>query len=270
MRTKNHYIQDKDIKKTDIKNNSIPQNKNISSHTQNPTHNPTHNPYMIDTYAQNIIDSYVQAFWKITNNTDQSQIAADFLSLLVMLQKVMLQNAMLENNTNISSVPTSDENFDNTPVLSINLLFMNLCMKSGNRQQKTIILESIFKHMKFHFKTELFLRNIMQNGHLSYLIHILSAYHTIWDHEHNSIPASITTAHPISETKLTLLENELTKIHNRKVKITNYVKPKHIGGAILLIKGTMLDLSYTKQLKQLQTQFQSMHIHLDKIKLDKH
>lgn len=182
---------------------------------------------MIDSQAQGIIDSYVAAFWKISDNKHE-QIAKDFQSFLL--------------------------------IISNDQVYFHLCQCLNKQKKNDQIIEIIHNHLQMSELSLLLIKNISQNGHLFYLAEILEAYTTKWDISYNSLPGILTTAKACEQAILEKLETQLESIHKRKIKLSNVVKPKHIGGAILTINGIMIDFSYDNLIDQMTEQlYKSMH-----------
>jgi len=176
----------------------------------------------VDLESQKHIKAYTAAFYKQTDQESQKEInkiAEDFKQILLFI---------------------SDEN-----------IFDNLCKKYLTRIQSNKVFEIIYNKINAHFKTRIFINRIITRGHLYFLPQILSDYIDHWNQQFKFTHAILITANPCSKEILDELKENLSKIKQKPVIITNKVKPKHIGGAILNIDGISLKLSYENILQNL-------------------
>jgi len=128
-----------------------------------------------------------------------------------------------------------------------------------DKQNKEELLLSIFnKDADPPFL--LYLMNLAQMRRLDYIDQIAMEFHLMVDEFLNIWEAKIITAVPLEEQTGMMLKKKLEDFYKKKIKITNEINPKIIGGAILLANNEMIDWSVASRLKEIKENLLKTHV----------
>ena len=80
---------------------------------------------------------------------------------------------------------------------------------------------------------------------------IIKAYKDMVDREEGIAYGTVYSVEPLKDTQIAKLEEQLTALLQEKIKLTNELDPKLIGGFKILVDGRILDASIRKRLQDL-------------------
>ena len=80
---------------------------------------------------------------------------------------------------------------------------------------------------------------------------IIKAYKDMVDREEGITYGTVYSVEPLKDTQIAKLEEQLTALLQEKIKLTNELDPKLIGGFKILVDGRILDASIRKRLQDL-------------------
>ncbi len=83
---------------------------------------------------------------------------------------------------------------------------------------------------------------------------IIKVYKELIEKEEGVSYGTVYSVVPLSEEKLTRLEEGASKLLRTKVKLTNEIDPKLLAGIKILVEGKIVDASYRKKLDELASQ----------------
>jgi F-type H+-transporting ATPase subunit delta len=97
-----------------------------------------------------------------------------------------------------------------------------------------------------------FLAVVAKNRRLFAVPAMIEAYLARLAERRGEVTAEVTAAHPLNETQLTLLSEQLRRSVGRRVSIDARVDPGLIGGMIVKVGSRMIDGSLKSKLQRLQ------------------
>jgi F-type H+-transporting ATPase subunit delta len=106
-------------------------------------------------------------------------------------------------------------------------------------------------HLKVSPLTQQFLGVLAHNRRLSKLPQIVSAFAGIAAAARGDLNATVTSAHPLSETQVSAIAAKLKAREGKDVKLTATVDPEILGGLIVRIGSTQIDSSIRTRLNTL-------------------
>lgn len=101
-----------------------------------------------------------------------------------------------------------------------------------------------------------FLYVLIDKGRTLHLEGILKMYQKLIMEEAGYTNGTVYSVVPLGETRIAELEEEVSKLLRTKVRLTNELDPKLIGGFRILAEGKLLDLSIRKRFDDLESQIQ--------------
>ncbi len=96
-----------------------------------------------------------------------------------------------------------------------------------------------------------FLRVLAENGRLSIVTHIESAYQRLLERALGRVRAKVHAAAPLSEEELNVLVDAFSRLTNLAVLPTIELDPELLGGVMVEIEGRVYDASLKTQLQRL-------------------
>jgi ATP synthase F1 delta subunit len=114
-----------------------------------------------------------------------------------------------------------------------------------------VLLESEMKH--FSDLTKSFLLLLSRKKRIELLSDILIAFQSLVDSQQNTIHASIESVNGLDENQFTQIKNELEKKYSKKIILTQKTNPLLLGGFMVNIDNTLIDLSVSNQLQKLKS-----------------
>lgn len=99
-----------------------------------------------------------------------------------------------------------------------------------------------------------FLYVLVDKGRTVHLEGILKMYKKLINEEAGFTNGTVYSVVPLGEEKVTELEEEVSKLLRTKVRLTNELDPKLIGGIKILAEGKLIDLSIRKKFDDLESQ----------------
>ena len=106
-------------------------------------------------------------------------------------------------------------------------------------------------HLKVSSLTQQFLGVLAHNRRLSVLPQIISAFAGIAAASRGELNATVTSAHPLSDTQVSAIAAKLKAREGKDVKLTATVDPEILGGLIVRIGSTQIDSSIRTRLNTL-------------------
>ncbi len=105
--------------------------------------------------------------------------------------------------------------------------------------------------------TRNFLGVLADNRRLSALSRMISAFFTIAAAQRGEVSAEVASAHALTDTQLTELEQRLRAREGRTVKLTSRVDPSLLGGLVVTIGSKRIDSSIRTRLNSLSQAMKS-------------
>jgi len=112
-------------------------------------------------------------------------------------------------------------------------------------------LAGVAKHLGLSELTTNFLGVLAANRRLPALPGMIEAFRAIAAAQRGEITASVTSAHPLSDTQLATLKDKLTAREGRTVMLSADVDPDLLGGLVVTIGSTRIDASIRTRLNSL-------------------
>ena len=112
-------------------------------------------------------------------------------------------------------------------------------------------MSNLGKHLKVSPLTQQFLGVLAHNRRLSALPQIVSAFAGIAAASRGELNATVTSAHPLSDTQVSAIAAKLKAREGKDVKLTATVDPEILGGLIVRIGSTQIDSSIRTRLNTL-------------------
>ena len=130
--------------------------------------------------------------------------------------------------------------------------FSNLLLaQTVSHKAAQAVMVSISKSMKLQDITANFLGVLAENGRLSKLPSIISAYKQLAADNRGEIHADVTSAFPLKADQRKAIESQLKTHSGRKVIISEHVDPDILGGLVVKIGSQMIDSSIKTRLNTL-------------------
>lgn len=122
----------------------------------------------------------------------------------------------------------------------------------SNRDKKEV-LTNVFEG-KISDELLNFLCILVDKGRTAHLEGILKMYGKLIMEEQGYTNGTVYSVVPLGEARVEELEEEVSKLLRKKVRLTNELDPKLIGGVKILAEGKLLDLSIRKRFDDLESQ----------------
>jgi F-type H+-transporting ATPase subunit delta len=113
------------------------------------------------------------------------------------------------------------------------------------------VIEAVAKKLKLSPLTGNFLGVLAANRRLAKLPGIISAFKAIAAAQRGEVSATVTSAHPLTQTQLNALKTKLTQREGRTVMLSAEVDPDLLGGLIVTIGSQRIDASIRTRLNSL-------------------
>ena len=118
-------------------------------------------------------------------------------------------------------------------------------------EQKSKVLNDLIAKAKVHPTTANFLRVLLRNQRFAELSHVNAKLAEIMDERAGVVSAQVVSARPISEPVKTALEQTLTQITQKRVRLSFETDESLLGGIVTRIGSTIYDGSVRSQLERL-------------------
>ncbi|PWT92428.1 MAG: ATP synthase F1 subunit delta [Blastocatellia bacterium] len=117
--------------------------------------------------------------------------------------------------------------------------------------QKRRLLEELISRTRIKETTASFLRVLLHNQRLTHLKEISERFALVLDDRAGVVAAEVTTARPISEHLRSDLQEALTAVIGRRVRVTFNTDEAIVGGMVAKIGSTVFDGSVRNQFERL-------------------
>ena len=134
-------------------------------------------------------------------------------------------------------------------------LFLNPNIKFA---QKANIIKKIFTDNKLLVN---FFLIMLQKNRFAYVNSVIEIFFELYNQSKNILNASIASAIPLSQNVLTNVKNILEKKFNATIILENIIDENILGGFIIKIDETLIDLSVSSQLTNLKKYLFNLNSH---------
>jgi F-type H+-transporting ATPase subunit delta len=118
--------------------------------------------------------------------------------------------------------------------------------------QKRAVLNKLIDRAKPRATTANFLKVLLQNQRLTELSEINHKFAGILDERAGMVAATVTTARPVPDAVQQNLQEKLTSLTQKKVRMNFQQDPELLGGLVTRIGSTIYDGSVRSQLQQIK------------------
>ncbi|HEV8588903.1 MAG TPA: ATP synthase F1 subunit delta [Pyrinomonadaceae bacterium] len=118
--------------------------------------------------------------------------------------------------------------------------------------KKRAVLNKLLERAKPRATTANFLKVLLQNQRLTELPEINRKFADILDERAGMVAATVTTARPVPDNVQQSLQEKLTVLTRRKVRLNFQQDPELIGGLVTRVGSTVYDGSVRSQLQQIK------------------
>jgi len=119
-------------------------------------------------------------------------------------------------------------------------------------KQKRAVLNKLIERAKPRATTANFLKVLLQNQRLTDLSEINRKFAEILDERAGMVAATVTTARPVPENVQQNLQQKLTAVTQKKVRLDFEQDPELLGGLVARIGSTIYDGSVRSHLQQIK------------------
>nr|WP_281501152.1 F0F1 ATP synthase subunit delta [Erythrobacter sp. F6033] len=112
-------------------------------------------------------------------------------------------------------------------------------------------IAAVGKHLGLADLTTNFLGVLASNRRLSSLGDMITAFNTIAAAQRGEVTATVSSAHPLSDSQLATLKDKLTAREGRTVMLSADVDPELLGGLVVTIGSQRIDASIRTRLNSL-------------------
>ena len=120
-----------------------------------------------------------------------------------------------------------------------------------SRADQGAAISGVAGHLGLSELTTKFLGVLAANRRLSKAPDMIAAFKTIAAAQRGEVTATVTSAHPLSESQIDALKNKLTAREGRTVMLTADVDPELLGGLVVTIGSQRIDASIRTRLNSL-------------------
>ena len=120
-----------------------------------------------------------------------------------------------------------------------------------SRRQLRNVLQGIAGHLELSELTRNFLGVLAENRRASELSGVIRAFHQIAAAQRGEVTAEVASAHALTDSQLSELEQKLRAREGRTVKLKHRVDPDLLGGLIVTIGSKRIDSSIRTRLNSL-------------------
>jgi F-type H+-transporting ATPase subunit delta len=121
--------------------------------------------------------------------------------------------------------------------------------------QKRRVLEELIARTKVRETTASFLRVLLRNQRIAELKAVAERFAQVLDERRGIVTAKVTTARPIAEDLQAALEQTMSAVSGRTVKLSFTTDETIVGGVVTQIGSTIFDGSIEGQLERLRSDF---------------
>ena len=121
--------------------------------------------------------------------------------------------------------------------------------------QKQRLLEELIARTKVRETTASFLRVLLRNQRIAELKAVAERFAQVLDERRGIVTAKVTTARPIAEDLQATLEQTMSAVSGRTVKLSFTTDETIVGGVVTQIGSTIFDGSIEGQLERLRSDF---------------
>ncbi len=152
------------------------------------------------------------------------------------------KNAILEDSNGLLEL------LENEPDLKTFLEYPSIPQK-----EKKEVMKNLFEG-KVEEEFLNFLYVLVDKGRTTHLKDILKTYGKLLNEEEGFSNGTVYSVVPLSEDKIRELEEETSRLLKMKVKLTNELDSRLVGGVKVLAEGKMIDLSLRKKFDDMESQ----------------
>ncbi|GMN04041.1 F0F1 ATP synthase subunit delta [Erythrobacter sp. MTPC3] len=120
-----------------------------------------------------------------------------------------------------------------------------------SRSEQGQAISAVAKHLGLTELTTNFLGVLASNRRLASLHGMIAAFRAIAAAQRGEVTATVTSAHPLSDTQLNELKGKLTAREGRTVMLSADVDPDLLGGLVVTIGSQRIDASIRTRLNSL-------------------
>ncbi len=119
------------------------------------------------------------------------------------------------------------------------------------KQEKADLLDQLFRE-QVDEHTMRFLQLLVEKNRESLLLFIIGRFQELLDEYRGIVRATLITAHPFDSDQKQALKKRLDRITGKDVQLKEVVEPDLLGGFVVRIKDTIIDVSLKNQLLKLR------------------
>jgi len=150
------------------------------------------------------------------------------------LLKVVGENKMTETAQQVEEIASLFKEVHIGKVLSSPVVPQDLIIN---------VMENVAGQIKAPEDMKKFLKSLVKAGRIKMLPNISRAFQEICDQKQNIVRATMSTAVKIDQQKLESISEVLEKKLNKTIKTTSRIDPKLLGGIVVQIGNTKIDMS---------------------------
>ena len=113
-------------------------------------------------------------------------------------------------------------------------------------------MEAIIKASGFSPIVSKLLVLLAERDRLALLKEIAAVYHDLLAERHNVVRAEVTSAEPLTNERLRVIEERLARVTGKRVSMTSKIDKGIIGGVVARVGSTVYDASIATQLKKIR------------------
>lgn len=126
-----------------------------------------------------------------------------------------------------------------------------LCYPALSKADRCRILDDSFQGKLQPYLLN-FLKILTKKGYMRHFADCCSAYRHCYNHDHNILPVTATTAQPLSADQTRSLAQKLTSITGKQIQLNNCLDPEVLGGVRLSYDGKQLDDTIASRLDRIR------------------
>ena len=123
---------------------------------------------------------------------------------------------------------------------------------TADGQQKIALLEAVLAKGGGHAQANNLARLLVEKQRLDIIPELYRIFEESMLAEQGIVYADVTTAEPLSEAGQTIVQEKLSELSGKQVRLRTKVDPSIIGGIIALVGDQLIDGSVINQLRQLR------------------
>lgn len=123
---------------------------------------------------------------------------------------------------------------------------------TADEQKKIALLESVLDKGGEHDQARNLVKLLVEKQRLDIIPELYELFEESMLAEQGIVYADVTTAEPLSEAGQTIVQEKLSELIGKQVRLRTKVDPSIIGGIIALVGDQLIDGSVINQLRQLR------------------